>query len=203
MKLGEMRNILDTIKDKTDGMNCRVNENKIDDLEKKINETSCREHSAKIDLHEKSIDKMDCKYDKIFEELAGIKAVLVAKEPNQKADMFKTKSPLSLTQKGTDFVNENHIEAIVDNNWQNILDVLGELNTNPYDIQLKIFEKCYINMDKLVGDETTDFLKRYSFNTGEPFTTVGTVVGLVIRDKYFKEKNIDVSEIDTHDPSKA
>jgi len=184
VKFGEVRARINTIEDKTKGMDCR--------------------------LHEKSISKIENDLGRLSENLISVKTDVVEIRTSVRAmtkgdglDMFKSKSPLNLTQTGIDFIKKYHIETLINDNWEGILEQLGDLSTtNPYDIQMNIFGKCFSDMDKLIGAEPTDFLKRYAYSIGDSFSTIGMVIGLVIRNKYFEEKNINVDEVDIHDPSK-
>lgn len=106
-------------------------------------------------------------------------------------------SPVSLNEEGLKVVEELGGERIVDDNWEQInnnLTTAGE--KTPYDIQQFCIESVSVEPEKYFCPDDLDRIKNYAFSKGLPLQLFLRVLGLLIRDRYFREHNIPLSEID-------
>jgi hypothetical protein len=69
---------------------------------------------------------------------------------------------------------------------------------NPYDIQQLCFDFTIVNADKILTREGYEKLKFKAFNLGIPDVSLLQGISLVIRDKYFEESGINISDIDRY-----
>jgi len=116
----------------------------------------------------------------------------------------KAYSPIDLTDLGKAVASEMAIYDKIDVNWDTTVRLIeGKIaSENPYDIQEACFELAKVSLDEILKPEDLEFLKTYAFNKGRPISSYSIVIGIVIRNKYFAHKDIDISEIDKHDPLK-
>ncbi|MCF8265846.1 MAG: hypothetical protein K9I99_15205 [Melioribacteraceae bacterium] len=150
----------------------------------------------------KTIGKIEAAIDKIKEDVAEIKAFIRTFRQENTA-FAQRKSPLRLTERGRNVAEELKAEGIVEESWERILKKINsriETDANPYDIQEACLE---------VGESYSDFLSdnqynviaNIAFKNGNKLSDYDIIFGLVIRNKYFAEKGISLTDVDLHDPS--
>jgi len=151
----------------------------------------------------KRVDKIEKNTDDIKEEVMKVKAIITTKfsfpDP-----FLQAHSPVRLTQLGIDVAKELDIEKRISSNWENILALVDKnvTNKNAYDIQQFCIEQATFNLSTLISEKDVEDIKLLAFKKGRPIESFGGVIGVIIRDAYFKHKNIDVSDVDKHDPDK-
>jgi hypothetical protein len=119
----------------------------------------------------------------------------------KKDSMTKKKSPLSLTDEGEDVRTSNNLDEMIDANWDKINAILYGMKTrNPYDIQQFCIEKTFIDMDKFFSEKDVEKLKMLSYTSSIPLMSITRLLSVLIRDRFFKENDIDTGEVDNHDP---
>ncbi len=149
------------------------------------------------------VNKMESSIDKIKDDISEIKAFIqIFRQENN--PFAQAKSPISLTDKGLEVVDELHIKRIIEKNWDVLHKrVTEKLNNddNPYTIQ----EVCFRIGEKFsefLTKEEFDMIKKYAYKEGHDVSQFDIVFGILIRDKFFEVEKIDVSEVDIHDPKK-
>ena len=158
---------------------------------KKVDELPCDEHRAKI--------------DKTGVDIADIKNTLRF-ALGKKVPFSKRKSPLSLNEEGIDVVKLYNLDAMIDSNWVKINSALQGLKTkNPYDVQVFCIETAFgdttgIRPPLFFTEKDIDKLKILSFKTGEDIFAFTQVMGILIRDRFFKENGIDVDTGEVIEP---
>jgi peptidoglycan hydrolase CwlO-like protein len=122
--------------------------------------------------------------------------------------MSKKKSPLSLTEEGEMFAADNNLQAMINENWSKINSALHELKTkNPYDLQQFCIDTAFadttsISPAQFFSEEDIDRLKIMSYTSGVPMMSITRVLGILIRDRFFSENEINVGKIDAHKQNK-
>jgi len=171
----------------------------IDELDKKI-DNSIVNLDAKFD---KRTDKSDAKIDSIKESILEIKAFIsVFKENNNQ--YVARQSPVRLTDKGEEVSKDLGLENLIEKHWLSIESTLATIlgkNSNPYDIQQESF-KIGGKISTFLDDNEIEFIKNYAFKEGQNLANYDLLIGVCIRDKYFKKHGINVDDIDQFDPLK-
>lgn len=148
------------------------------------------------------VDKLDAIIDTIKEDIHFIKATLNVMQSNN-GGLTQSHSPISLTDKGKEVAKEMDIDNIISRNWDNIYDLIEKQRLrNAYDIQQFCIEMATINIDKLFTRDDVDKIKDFAYKKGQQVAYYGSMIGVIIRDKYFEAKGIPVSDVDTNDPNK-
>ena len=158
--------------------------------------------SAKHDSFNVRMDKTESNIDEIRRDISFIKGSLDVITSTK--DKFTEKnSPISLTDAGKEIVLANNLDATVANNWQKINAVLQEVkNKNPYDLQEFCIQTAFVDSNKFFSAQDVEKLKIIAYKQGVPLISVTRMMGILIRDRYFRENNINVDEVDNHDPNK-
>lgn len=155
---------------------------------------------AEHNILEKRFDKVESKLNKIDDSMSLLKIML--NSLTSKNDMMtQTNSPLTLTTIGKQIIEEYKITEMINDNWSNILEYSKQIESkNPYDIQQFFIEETILRLDKILGKENEDKIKFISFEKGIPLASIAKAIAVVIRDRYFQEHDILISDIDKHDP---
>lgn len=137
-------------------------------------------------------------------DIASVKSNLELAKIMKGTKFFKSQSPLKLTPLGVKVADDIKAESIINNNWDRLFNLLEQeiRDKNPYDIQQYCMNELIANPSKFIDDATLLDLKDYAFSHGEQLSLYLGIFGLIIRDRYFKSKGINIDDIDKHDPSK-
>ena len=138
--------------------------------------------------------------DAVKNDLAYIKATLSLIQNT--GGLTQSHSPIGLSALGETVADKMGINTIVSKNWDNILDLIDKQRLkNAYDVQQFCIETATINIDKFFLAEDVAAIKNFAYNEGRPIAYYGSMIGVIIRDKYFQVKGIDPNEVDKHDPN--
>lgn len=154
--------------------------------------------SAKVER----VEKMENVIDTIKEDLHYIKATLNVIQSNS-SGLTQSHSPIGLTPLGQRVASDMGINEIIANNWDNIYDLIeSQRLRNAYDIQQFCIETATVGLDRLFCREDVDKIKDFAYNAGQQTAFYGSMIGVIIRDKYFEAKGIQPSEVDDNDPDR-
>lgn len=187
---------------------------------RKVTQFRC-EHDAikeKHDEHDRKVRDMDsdltfCKAslkstEKIAEDLGEIRRDLSYLKgtidiiKGGSTPLMASHSPVSLTAEGKKVVEEMDGYALVDSNWDKInRNLMSAGEKTPYDIQQFCIESVSVEPEKYFSPRDLDRIKSFAFGKGQPLQLYLRVLGLLIRDRYFKEHSIPLSDIDSTSPS--
>ena len=158
----------------------------------------------------KRMDKTEAGIDQIKTDISEIKGVINIHKSdiadiksvinlNFGTQISKKRSPEVLTEEGEKIVSDYNLDVIVHSNWDRISRAINSLGTrNPYDLQEFCFYTAYLDAEnikdaKFFSENDVDKLKIVAYKTGYPLIIITKVImGILIRDKYFKENGIDV-----------
>lgn len=213
-------------------INSGVNKHRLDNLEKscsqlpektnelrnKIEALPCNSHMdniieyrGKVESHiekhgsvensitriETSIEFMQKSIDSFSQSLQKNKGLIL--------DQYtQSKSPLSITEKGQEMSERIGLLDMFEENWNRIMEII-ETNSeskNPYDIQQFCIEQSVVFPEKFINEDQLNKIKIDAYNTGISLTSYMKVIAVYARDKYFKEKSINVDDVDIYDPNK-
>ena len=146
------------------------------------------------------VEKLERNIEKIKEEIKAFMNII-----RQKYNpLAQNESPITLTKQGENVSNALNIKRIISSNWDDINKKIKRVlkkDDNPYSIQQICFDigKRY---SKIVSESEMDYIKTYAFKHGYNLYDFDIVFGLEIRNAYFQQEGITISDIDAHDPGK-
>lgn len=147
-------------------------------------------------------EKFDTKIDLIKDSLSSIKATTDLLYQAHLSTV-KSRSPVSLTDRGKEISAAISAELKVNNHWDDIKqEVEKKKPVNPYDIQtvaMDIARNCF---EKIFTLQEQDDIKTYAFGIGLNLLEIYPILGVIIRDRIFKEQSIKVEDVDKHNPAK-
>lgn len=157
------------------------------------------EHGAAKQMTE----KLDTYIDELRKDMAFVKGTLEIMK-NQNGDLAQAHSPISLTDKGKHLASENHLQEMVAANWSRIISVIDAKvkNKNAYDIQQFCIETMAVEPEVLLPETDILILKQQAYNIGKLLQEYSIIPALIIRDRYFQEKHIEMADVDKYDPTK-
>lgn len=147
-----------------------------------------------------NVRKMDSNIDEIRKDIAFMKGSMDILKSQQ--DLLNSPSPISLTEKGIMVAAELKAEDIIARNWEHIFKKMESdiKDKNPYDIQQYCIEEISVEPRLFFAKEDLDLIKKFAFAHGQPLDLYTRLIGVMVRDEYFKRKNISIEEIDKHAP---
>jgi hypothetical protein len=160
---------------------------------------------TQIESNHKTLTDINCKLDSHIDEIrrdiAYIKGSYDIMKSSNNNTLMQSHSPISLTEKGKQVAKELGAYNIIERNWGSIKDLL-EANVegkNPYDIQQYCIETVSVEPDKFFIKSDLDKIKQYAYANGQPLDLYTRMIAILIRDKFFKEHNIDPLDIDKYE----
>lgn len=140
--------------------------------------------SLKVDIHEN-----------IKPDLKDVRERFAALE-GKSAGLFQAHSPISLTDKGEQYLNESGLKKFVDNNKDVLTGACAENGSmdTPYDVQQSVFDF----FDGYVfPEETENAVKTYAYKQGINVESMRRVAAIYFRDiclatQGFKAEDLDV-----------
>jgi hypothetical protein len=143
-------------------------------------------------------DRIDEKIDSIKDTLASVKAIAdLLYQREQKT--VQSQSPITLTKIGTDIGDAISADIKINDHWAQIREKLATKGPkNPYDIQMVAMEIARDCFDQLFSKEEKDEIKLEAYKRGINLLEIYPILGVKIRDRYFKEEKIRVEEVDKH-----
>lgn len=145
--------------------------------------------------------KIDGVRENLSDKLSGIKATTdLLYEAHLKT--VEKHSPVSLTELGKRLAKEIFAEEKINTYWREIKEKM-EKNplTNPYDVQkiaMEIADECF---EKIFSIDEQEKIKTSAYKEGLNMLQIYPIIGIFIRDRYLKEKDMEVAEIDKYEPT--
>lgn len=146
--------------------------------------------------------KIDNTLDSIKETMFAVKATTDLLYQNHLSTV-QSHSPLSLTTVGNAISTDLKIDEKVAMSWDKIQAILeAKKLSNPYDIQTVAMELATSCFETIFSEEQRNEIKLYAYQKGKNLLEIIPIIGIIIRDKYLKEKNIPTETIDKYAPKK-
>lgn len=180
-------------------------------VETKINSLPCSEHMEQIRNHTEGHTSVLSRLSSIDTTLIflqkGVDGLNQSLQKGNKiiTDSFtQSHSPLSITELGYKMIERMGIQEIFELNWSRINELIKSeaIGRNPYDIQQFCIQQAVVFPEKFISESELNKIKVDAYNTGNPLQSYMKVIAVMARDRYFKENDIDVSEVDANDPAK-
>lgn len=155
------------------------------------------------DKHEQTLGTLGEAINSIKLSLTKLETMLAMMSGNAGgSQLTQSHSPVSLTTKGEEIAKALDFGRILNENWDKMSTIIsGE--KNPYDIQVEFITKLITDHDRYVDADSIDRIKKDAFMRGIPLIEYLRMLGVMARDKYFKEHGIDIGEVDSNDPNKG
>jgi hypothetical protein len=117
------------------------------------------------------------------------------------AMFLTTRSPKYLNEYGLKILKDSGVEKTIDNHYNEIVQIVKRSSpSNAYQAEQSVISA----VQSLVLDENCkNELEVGAYKTGQSIATVLYVGAIYIRDKVLKELELDVQDIDKHDPEKV
>lgn len=150
-----------------------------------------------------TFNKHDTFIDDLRTDIAYIKGNIDLLNKRE-SDIAQAHSPISLTDKGNEYAERLNIDVLIENNWLTIISDL-EANVqdkNPYDIQEYCRKIAAVQPEKFFDEASILQIKQEAYKLGRSFFDLSIIPAIKIRDRYLREKGINIEEIDKHDPNK-
>lgn len=150
----------------------------------------------KLNAKSERVEKLENGMESIKDDLHYIKATLNIIQSSNSA-LTQSHSPVSLTAKGRDVAIKMGIHEIIASNWERIFETIEKKHLgSAYDIQQFCIETATINLNAFFSDADVAKIKDFAYNEGRQIAFYGSMIGVIIRDKYFETKGIPVADVD-------
>ena len=148
------------------------------------------QYKNKVDTLEKEKDKSCDKIDVLRTDVDTLKEFKVQTQKYIDSKIYKSESPLSLTEFGTKLLKDSGFNEVFDLEKDNLVGKLEKYNSrNKYDIQ----ENARDLMNSLVEYLPFASIKTYAFSNGIDFSQILRAGAIPLRDYYF-EKHPEITE---------
>ena len=159
----------------------------------------------------KLVNKLESAIESIKGDLSSIKARIEVfqnwMEVFQKNSnpFAQQKSPVSLNKKGIEVAKKISADTILNKCWSKISAKIKEeldkrQDHNPYTVQ----EICFAigqSYSNFFDKDDMDKVKTVAYHEGVDLSAFDLLIGISIRNRYFDENNINVKNVDKHDPA--
>ena len=154
------------------------------------------------DSTQRRFEQVESKIDDIRKDISYLRGFTESIQKTVTDGYTQRHSPVSLTEKGRAEVKESGLDKMVERNWPKICQTLDKetKSKNPYDIQSYCMENVFVSPEKFFTDEDVFYIKELAFKKGLALMTYTNMLAVLIRDKYFIQKGIDVKDVDKYDP---
>lgn len=162
------------------------------------------EWRVKAEEVSKKGEKFEDKIDTIMSDMHYIKGTLDLLKNGMPNALTQAHSPVSLTPKGKEVADQMGVAEMVARNWDKIetlIDAKVEFK-NAYDIQQFCIEKATVALESFFCAQDVNNIKKFAYDNGQPLALYGSMIGVIIRDKYFEVKKIPLEKVDETDPNK-
>lgn len=162
------------------------------------------EWRVKAEEVSKKGEKFEDKIDAIMSDMHYIKGTLDLLKNGMPNALTQAHSPVSLTPKGKEVADQMGVAEMVARNWDKIetlIDAKVEFK-NAYDIQQFCIEKATVALESFFCAQDVNNIKKFAYDNGQPLALYGSMIGVIIRDKYFEVKKIPLEKVDETDPNK-
>jgi hypothetical protein len=146
-----------------------------------------------------SVKKMEGHIEKMQEDIVYLKVNFdVFKDISH--PLSQAKSPIALTELGNKISEELEANKMIISSWDMIYSDLEEhtAGQNAYDIQQYCIETATVDLSRFISKADLDKVKMYAFRNGKSLAYYAPVFAIPIRDRYLKQKGINISEVDSN-----
>ncbi len=161
----------------------------------------CKKHEEDIDKLAESINGVNVSLGKLETGQEDIhRMISMMASSSSQSILTQSHSPISLTPMGKEIALALGLEKVLDDNWSKVVTIIDD-EKNPYDIQMEFISNFIIDPDKYIDGKSLDSIKNDAFRRGVPLIDYMRLLGVMARDRYFKEHGINIDEVDRNDPN--
>lgn len=151
------------------------------------------EYKNKVDGIENTLGKDE--HGGLRKTVGDIHTKVIACETRleERGPLLQRQSPVSLTERGSKFLEDSGGKQFVDDNFGELLGVVDAMNPKTaYDVQ----EDSKQAIEALRDDERLNGVKEYLFKDGSTLEEAFAVMSIYLRNKVLTQKNWNVDDID-------
>lgn len=149
----------------------------------------------KVSRLEKDVKEVRDEVKEIRDKAIACETSLKEREP-----LKKSKSPVSLTDRGQRVLKDSTSQIFVDDNYAELKSLVEAKGPQTaYDIQ----ELSHNVALGLRTDARINPIKDYAFKEGLGLDEILDILGIYLRDKILSERGINTNDIDKHDPTQT
>lgn len=147
-------------------------------------------YKEKVRRLETDVTEIKTETKQIRDKVISCETSLKEREP-----LGRRKSPVSLTERGEKVLTESGGKKFVDDNYPELKEKVENKNSaTSYDIQ----ESAREVIQTLKEDERMNQIKEYLFKEGLEIEDLEFVLGIYLRDKILKDKDLKMEDIDNY-----
>ena len=153
--------------------------------------------SFRIGIYKNKVDNNCTEITELKKEQRDIRDKVIACETTlkEREPLTKRRSPVDLTDRGHKFLEDSGGKKFIDDNYPELKGKVDEKTPQTsYDIQ----EVSRFVIENLKDDTRINNIKEYLFKEGLKIEDVVDALGIYLRNKILKEKDIDVGDIDKY-----
>lgn len=150
-------------------------------------------YKSKVDNLESTVGKDE--HSGLRKTVGDIRDKVVACETTlkERGPLTKRKSPVSLTERGLEFLKNSHGEEFIDTHFAELLKKVNSMGPKTaYDVQ----EDARKVVESLHTDERINPIKDFLFKDGSTLTEAFEVMSIYLRNKILTHKKWNVEDID-------
>jgi hypothetical protein len=111
----------------------------------------------------------------------------------ERGPLLQRQSPVSLTERGSKFLEDSNGKQFVDENFSELLSIVDAMDPKTaYDVQ----EDAKEAINKLTDDDRINPIKEYLFKDGSTLQEAFAVMSIYLRNKILTHKEWNVADID-------
>lgn len=157
--------------------------------------------SIRIGKYVNKLDNACTDVGDLKKEMKEIRDKAVAAETllKERGPLTKTKSPISLTERGQKVLADSGGQKFIDDNY---VDFKSQIESKKPETSYDVQEMAKAVVEGLREDVRFNPLKEYLFKEGLSVEDIVSVLGIYLRDRVLADKEWKTEDIDKYDPAK-
>lgn len=182
---------------KIDELPCSEHKDDITEIKGKVfqkEELPCSIHQQKLSEHGESLARLETSVEFITRNIDAFAQETQRATADRKFTQLH--SPLSITDSGWNKVHTLGIDAMFNNNWTRIKELIdnGVKDKNAYDIDRFCLEQAVVFPEKFLSADDILVLKDDAFKEGLTLTSYMKIIAVLSRDRYFETIGLSVEK---------
>ena len=170
------------------------NSQRFDNVESKVNDYGKKQTTCDTRFSVIEHTKVDSTYieNRLNEILVSVKNLAIPTKTLITDPFAASHSPLALTAKGVEKVENLGIYNMIDKKWSDIYGLISNniQSNNPYDVQQFCIEQCLLFPEKFLETDDLNKLKLDAYNEGINIDSYMRIIAILSNEK-FKQTHIE------------